>query len=403
MAKMIDWVDATPYLTLYTLPSGAKAYHTGADLNLNAPTWDADNNAPVYAIGHGIVTFAERVPTGTWGNLVVIEHTLPEGGKVHSRYGHLRSIMVYKGQAVLRGQQIGTIGGTEFGLPNHLHFDISLSGILALRPTHWPGADKAMVQKHYVHPRNWLAALWGEDTTPTIPPPPAPPASNAIDLLAYMQGDGRAITGIRIWWNGQEHYQQVQTVTEPALGQFFIVKNHMWEQLWGSVEHIYRGADTSYSETEYYVQSTEPLSYGAKWCKRHMVIGEVYRRAPYVTIYNKRSGAKISGPTLVPSDIRLSKHHATWRPNYSGALSFNNVAEMTWLVGGKPAESYWFARDIGLVGWRDEFNSNYAYAVESFLTGQRQPMLREMVVGPAAPYGQVDTSLMGRVRQFFNR
>lgn len=401
MPKMLDWVDATPYLTFYTLPSGAKAYHTGADLNLNTPTWDADANAPVYAIAHGVVTFAERVPSGTWGNLVVIEHTLPDGGKVHSRYGHLRSLNVTKGQFVARGDQVGTIGGEEFGLPNHLHFDISLSGILALRPTHWPGADKAMVQKHYVHPRNWLAALWGEDTTPTIPPPAPPPSSSALDLLPFIQGDGRII-GVRIFWGGNEHYQQIQTATEPALGQFFIVKNHMWEQLWASDQFIYRGADTSYSETEYYVQSTTPTDYGARWCPRRMSVGETHSRAPYITVYNKRSGAKVSGPTLSVTGIRLSKHHMSWRSDEVGSLPFSDVIEMTWLVGGKPAESYWFARNVGLVGWKDELNNNRAYAVEAFSAGQREPMLREAVSGPAAPYGQVETSLLGRLKRFIN-
>lgn len=154
-----EWVNANPFLNSYWFGNPPRqAVHTGADLNLNSPRWNLDDGAPVFAAANGVVTFAQIVPRGTWGGLVVIRHTLPDGKVVHTRYGHMSTLAVTAGQEVLRGQQIGTIGGTEYGVADHLHMDISLSGILERDPRHWPGANLASVQEHYVAPRAFLAA-----------------------------------------------------------------------------------------------------------------------------------------------------------------------------------------------------------------------------------------------------
>jgi murein DD-endopeptidase MepM/ murein hydrolase activator NlpD len=101
--------------------------HYGEDWNGRAGG-DSDLGNPVYAIGDGIVTFAHNVHVG-WGNVVLTRHAYrdPASGKVKfidTLNGHLDSILVKTGQAVKRGQQIGTIGN-NFGMyPAHLHFEI---------------------------------------------------------------------------------------------------------------------------------------------------------------------------------------------------------------------------------------------------------------------------------------
>lgn len=101
--------------------------HYGEDWNGRAGG-DKDLGDPVYAIADGIVTLAENVRTG-WGNVVLTRHAYrdPASGKVKyidTLNGHLDKIMVKIGQAVKRGQQIGTIG-SNFGMyPAHLHFEI---------------------------------------------------------------------------------------------------------------------------------------------------------------------------------------------------------------------------------------------------------------------------------------
>lgn len=136
-----EWFDANPFLNWYTY-----GYHTGADLNLPGSS-GADKGEPVYVIGDGMVTYAGRA--GSWGNIVVVEH--PEAWvrrsdgqmecqEVYSRYGHVDAkILVRTGEAVSRGQQIGSIGlaaGANSGW--HLHFDVSHTDVLRKRPAYWP-------------------------------------------------------------------------------------------------------------------------------------------------------------------------------------------------------------------------------------------------------------------------
>ena len=62
-----------------------------------------------------------------WGNVIIVRHAYQENGtikNIDSLYGHLGSILVRRGQAVSRGQKIGTIG-TAHGLYDaHLHLEI---------------------------------------------------------------------------------------------------------------------------------------------------------------------------------------------------------------------------------------------------------------------------------------
>lgn len=174
------WLDANPYLRHYTFGEPERAaFHTGADLNLPG---DADRDKPIYACGAGVVIYARLVPESSWGNLVVIRHTMPDGRAVHSRYGHLKQIDVAKGEQVHRGRQIGTIGGADFGLANHLHFDISPSGILQGNPTHWPGGNQQAVRDHYVDPCEFI-----RKHRPVAPEQPAPAETAPLQPIGTKQ------------------------------------------------------------------------------------------------------------------------------------------------------------------------------------------------------------------------
>lgn len=96
-------------------------YHTGEDWWVSR---GSSFGEPVYSIGHGLVTHA--APSG-WGadkGTVIIQHTLPDGSKTLSFYGHLDppSVTLHVGECVLRGDKIGEIG--EPRTPPHLHFEI---------------------------------------------------------------------------------------------------------------------------------------------------------------------------------------------------------------------------------------------------------------------------------------
>jgi len=87
---------------------------------------DTDLGDPVYGIGDGVVVFARDCHMG-WGNVIIVRHAYREDGtikSIDSLYGHLDSILVHPGQAVSRGQKIGTVG-TAHGLYDaHLHLEI---------------------------------------------------------------------------------------------------------------------------------------------------------------------------------------------------------------------------------------------------------------------------------------
>jgi hypothetical protein len=149
-----QWFDATPYPRHYEY-----GYHTGADLNNNSPHWDGDAHAAVYAMGSGVVTYAQLFSTKYWGNIIVIDHGIVDGKPLFSRYGHVEAIQVLAGQSVGAGDQISRVGKGPSEIKNfpyHLHFDISTTLQLRSTPYYWPGEDKKSVLHHFVDPREWL-------------------------------------------------------------------------------------------------------------------------------------------------------------------------------------------------------------------------------------------------------
>jgi murein DD-endopeptidase MepM/ murein hydrolase activator NlpD len=87
---------------------------------------DTDLGAPIYSIGDGIVVFARDCHMG-WGNVVIVRHAYRERGvtkNIDSFYGHLQKMLVHRGQAVRRGQQIATMGNAHGLYDAHLHLEI---------------------------------------------------------------------------------------------------------------------------------------------------------------------------------------------------------------------------------------------------------------------------------------
>lgn len=159
-----EWVDANPYnlKKMYQVRPGSWAYHTGADLNMRN---NQDENAPVYAMGAGSVTYARVFPKkGVWGGIIIIYHGtvdfLEKGiavrKVVYSRYAHVNGIAVSAGATVAKGQQIARIGGRELGFDPHLHFDISTTSILRKDAGFWPGRNVELVKENFVDPMVWL-------------------------------------------------------------------------------------------------------------------------------------------------------------------------------------------------------------------------------------------------------
>jgi murein DD-endopeptidase MepM/ murein hydrolase activator NlpD len=340
-----DWVDANPFLNLYTL-GGKQVYHTGADLNLNTPYWNADKDAPIYAAADGVVIFAQRVPSpSTWGRLVVIRH----GEHLHTRYAHMATMLVQQNQTVRAGEPIGTIGGAEFGLADHLHFDVSHSGVLEADPRHWPGSNLQGVIDNYLPPLDFLLENGGK---------PEPP-KDTIDLLPYLMGA-----------HGHSHEMQYnlggKTGTHPLQMQhdgqsFYIVKGWSgeYESLYYDDAVIYRDVDTSEAPNRFYVQRTieDGKEYdGAPWAARHMAVGDTFHRQPRVVhFWQDTCKVRLQGDPA--STLTLLAHHDSLTFSRTG-ITVEDVVVLSWSGG----ERYFFARGESLVGF--EVGSGWSYISE---------------------------------------
>lgn len=103
----------------------AQLTHRGVDF-LNS------SGTPVLAVADGTVVTAGddlNMPYGPkldfYGNLVILEHSLPGYGKpVYTLYAHLSEVLVEEGDAVSAGQEVGLVGMSG-GVPGStLHFEV---------------------------------------------------------------------------------------------------------------------------------------------------------------------------------------------------------------------------------------------------------------------------------------
>lgn len=96
----------------------------------NAIDFIVREDTPVLAAADGIVTFVRddsylggpSMEYWQGSNFIVIQHTNGE----YSRYDHLayRSVTVWTGQSIKRGQVIARVGMTGFTYLPHLHFQV---------------------------------------------------------------------------------------------------------------------------------------------------------------------------------------------------------------------------------------------------------------------------------------
>jgi len=91
--------------------NGRLAMHEGVDLT-------SEPGAKVLATAPGVVVFAGW--DGTYGKMVEINH----GMGVHTRYAHLKTIVVEAGSRVATRTEIGIIGSTGRSTGTHVHYEV---------------------------------------------------------------------------------------------------------------------------------------------------------------------------------------------------------------------------------------------------------------------------------------
>ncbi len=109
------------------------AMHGGVDLS-------APFRAAVRTAAPGIVTIASW--KGRYGRMIEIDH----GFGIRTRYGHLRKILVKKGQRIKHREKIGLVGNSGRSTGPHLHYEI-LSGTITVDPWRFIKAGKYVFKK----------------------------------------------------------------------------------------------------------------------------------------------------------------------------------------------------------------------------------------------------------------
>ena len=109
------WVSSEfgPRISPFT---GKLGMHEGIDIATQL-------NREIYAPAIGIVEFVGV--KGGYGNTLVLRH----GRGISTLYGHLSSILVRRGQKVLRGSVIALVGNTGRSTGPHLHYEVRVNGV----------------------------------------------------------------------------------------------------------------------------------------------------------------------------------------------------------------------------------------------------------------------------------
>jgi murein DD-endopeptidase MepM/ murein hydrolase activator NlpD len=125
LQKVMAALPVIPPLDQFTISStfgarkdpinGTSAFHSGLDM---AAWYDT----PVYAPAPGRVVFAGW--RGKYGRLVEIDH----GMGIHTRYGHLKKILVEVGDEVERRDKIGKVGSSGRSTGPHVHWEVRIDG-----------------------------------------------------------------------------------------------------------------------------------------------------------------------------------------------------------------------------------------------------------------------------------
>ncbi len=195
-------------------------WHPGEDWN-GKGGGDTDLGDPIYAISHGKVIEFGHFPT--WGNIVLLEHALPDGTRVWSQYAHLDRILVtHVGQKVNRSLQVGTMGkGDKNRYLAHLHFEIRKK---RLPIGNWSPMvkDKNAVLENYYNPSQFIKEHRpGSLAAPQ--PQPSTPASTTPVAPSQPQTGGAAVpVGTQLVVDTQK--------TNPQSGGFFGSQNVQWNR-----------------------------------------------------------------------------------------------------------------------------------------------------------------------------
>lgn len=143
----------------------AGSYHTGIDYGYSS------TNSSARAVAAGKVVRVEKMSSSDhgMGTNVILEHTLADCSKIYSTYSHLASSdsTMVVGASVVRGQKVGTIGGSGYGNASywgkHLHLEMKRKAVTSTPWSHastclygcWGYTPYPPDNYGYKNPRTW--------------------------------------------------------------------------------------------------------------------------------------------------------------------------------------------------------------------------------------------------------
>ena len=214
---------------------------------------------------------------------------------------------------------------------------------------------------------------------PNQPPtPPQPPTGGNIDLLPYFTPTGELgpLYEVQDLPSGAQRRIQTQKVGN----RFYIVKGTgglggkaEWEELMFDDRYIWRGIDTSPGLNRFYVQYENGFGM-ARWTKRFMAVGETYFGPGHWVQFYDKTTCDPSAPNSgnAQNETTLFKIHDSITFN---GIVLHDVAEL----GKGTGERFWFARGVGMVGWKSGWNESYISELHS--PGARPDSERELICG----------------------
>lgn len=149
---------------------GIPDFHYGIDISLQNPLVAKGLDVAALYDGKVVSVIKGRkegnvdINSKNAGNLVVIEHKLPDGSKFYSLYAHLDKVNVKVGQEVKAGEKIGTLGNTGRSTNPHLHLGIYVldKGILKNLPKELQSKGSYAVDKYgryFIDPVKFIEAF----------------------------------------------------------------------------------------------------------------------------------------------------------------------------------------------------------------------------------------------------
>ncbi len=100
---------------------GGSATHWGCDI---AAARKTEVRAPADGIVRDVMKAYKAGEGSGYGNQITLVHKSPSGKTFLTRFGHLEKVFVENGQAVKKGDVIGTVDSTGKSTGDHLHYEV---------------------------------------------------------------------------------------------------------------------------------------------------------------------------------------------------------------------------------------------------------------------------------------